>query len=138
MTPMTKTWVAGVALAAAIVAAQPADAAGRRVGPSCAVPVQGGWYHAQSSGGYYVPTAPSAVPVAPAPTYGPPTAQGQVIRRFSEEPGVAPAPVPATTGVAPAPTYRPTAPAVSTAPRSSTPARNPVDRRLRPGAGWQR
>ena len=144
---MVKSLIAGVALAACVTAVQTAEAGHRYFyRPSCAGPVQGGWYGQRPVGNYYTPTAPSTVQAVPqAPIAGPPVAQGpgQVIQRFSEEPGAAPGPGPAA---APAPIYQPAAPAYQPAPAvrsqssgsSSGPSRNPVERRLRPGRGWQR
>ncbi len=68
---------------------------------------------------------------------------GQTIRRFSEEPNTPAAPVSSGTTYAAGPSYSPqfNAPTVGTyiPPNpSSSPARNPVERRLHPGGGWMR
>jgi hypothetical protein len=139
---MLKSLIAGAALAAAFTTVQSAEAGHRRPcftnRPVYSGPSQAGWYRSSSGTRYYVPAAPAAGQPMQA-TAGPPTAQGpgQTVRRFSEEPGVAPAEQTPAQVVTPAPTYRPATPAVSS-PQRSGPPRNPVERRLRPGRGWQR
>lgn len=90
---MTKSVIAGVALATAVMAGQSADAGHRHrhrdcnCQPACATAHQGGWYYTRSAGGFYVPMARSEN-VAPASSFnttGPPMAPGpgHTIRRFS-------------------------------------------------------
>jgi hypothetical protein len=143
---MSRVLIAGVALATAVMTGPSADAGHRR---SCCCPTystasQGGWYHSRSGSGYYVPMASRSSEAVPAPS-GPPTAtrSGQTIRRFSEEPNTPAAPVASGMTYAAGPSYSSqfTAPTVGTyipPNSSSSPARNPVDRRLHPGGGWMR
>lgn len=138
-----KMLIAGAALAAAVGVTQFAEAGHHRSYRPC-VPTysssgQSGWFNFRSANTrYYVPSSrPVMQGAAPA---GPPIAagQGQTIRRFSEEPGVEAAPQ----GIAPAPAVAtpraiPSAGSQRRYPYSGPP-RNPVERRLRPGQGWQR
>lgn len=138
----------GVAFAAVVSLAADASA-GHRTWRNCwtgsSFQQQGPVYRYSSPTRYYAPGQATTIQGAPiVSSSGPPvpgTAAG-VTRRFSYEPGAegaAGAPVVTTPApVQSAPAYRP-APAVrSQSAPSSSPPRNPVERRLRPGGGWQR